>query len=110
MAVTRRVAKTKNGGRRKQFGVRLEEGPAEALIAGARSRGVPPTTLAAEILEQALADEALRRPGTDAAIAQLQEAVTSLAFNHHQGLVKLLGLAGMSRQEILDWKASRLKR
>ena len=107
MALTKALTKKRRGSRRNQFGVTLADGPAEMLRASAKRRRMAATTLATELLEQAL----LERGGAGAKeLAELREAIRALTTNHTNGLVALLAMGGLSAKEIEKWKKAHLKK
>ncbi len=113
MALTKSLTKKRRGrapgARRNQFGVTLADAPAEMLRAAARRRRIYPTTLAAELLEQALLEQQTGG-GRAKELAELREAIRTLALNQRNGLRKLLLLGGMPAKEVEEWITRRLKK
>src|SRR6267142_597813 len=104
MPLTKSLTRKTAGGRRNQFGVTLDDGPAEMLRAAAKRRRVYATTLAAELLEEAILEREAGRAGAAKELAELRKEIQTLAINHKNGLVKLMAHSGMSREQIEDWK------
>lgn len=110
MPVTRTTTKRVGGSRRNQFGVTLLDGPAEILRAAAKRRRMAPTSLAAEILEQALADRGAGPQAIAEELAEIRELLLTLKVNQINGTLKLLRLSGLSLAEIKIWRKEHLRK
>lgn len=114
MALARPASKA----RRHVFGVTISEAHAEALRAQAERLSLPPTTLAARLLERALDDRKRTgsnpsetpqpKPGTEdeliAAVTALLREVQSVRRAQQNIAVKLLhATAGLSSAQINEW-------
>lgn len=90
--------------RRAQFGITLTERGASLLRSQADRLKVRPTTLAAQLLEQALDDRTAPPDHGRELLEAVRAEVASLARAHHNVSLKLLRTAGqMSTVEVGEW-------
>src|SRR5690348_14832525 len=94
-----------------QFGITLSDEASKVLRARADRLKTAPATLAAQLLEEALARRSAPR-GTDSEVLlSLRRELAALRDAHHDATLKILNTAGgMSVAEVRKWAERRLKR
>jgi hypothetical protein len=98
------LAQRKRAPRRSQFGITLTERAAGLLRAQADQLKVRPTSLAAQLVEQALEDRAAASHQGPALLEELRVALSSLTRSHHNVSLKLLRTAGhLTAAEVAAW-------
>ncbi len=95
-----------------QFGITLSEGAANVLRAKAARLRTPPATLAAQLVEEALAQKLGGGARDDRALLQaILRELSVLGHDQYASTVKILSKAGgMPGDEIERWASRRLKR